>query len=136
MRALPVCALALAVSGTASAQHARYPHAITLPDAPPPSAPLVAQPAAATAAKPTIDADAVLTLGVLAGPIRGEQEQILIQLIEQTADSEVEEKSDYYFRLGSLYAAQQRFFRLKGDANRSKTYLLKAVKTFKGLTDN
>lgn len=138
MRTGPVCALALglAVSGTAAAQHARYPHAITLPDAPPPSAPLTAQPAAAPAAKPTIDADSILSLGVLAGPIRAEQEQILVQLIEQTADSDVEEKSDYYFRLGSLYAAQQRFFRLKGDANKSKMYLLKAVKVYKALTDN
>src|SRR6185436_7901243 len=72
-----------------------------------------------------------------------------------------EEKSDYYFRLGELYAKQQRLFRLKSaeaaiqvdrvktpgekakwqntqkDAeNKAKTYLLKAVKTYKGLTDN
>ena len=40
--------------------------------------------------------------------IRNEQEQILVELIDQTPDTEVEEKSDYYFRLGELYAKQQR----------------------------
>jgi hypothetical protein len=33
----------------------------------------------------------------------GEQEQILAELIQNTPDAEVEEKSDYYFRLGELY---------------------------------
>ncbi|MDQ3340009.1 MAG: tetratricopeptide repeat protein [Myxococcota bacterium] len=111
--------------------------------------------------KPALTADAVLSIEGLVGNIRGEQEQILADLIQQTPDSEVEEKSDYYFRLGELYAKQQRYWRLKSvemtiaadnaknpqaktkaknesvaAANKAKDYLLKAVKTYKGLTDN
>ena len=111
--------------------------------------------------KPELTADAVLSIEGLVSNIRNEQEQILAQLIDQTPDTEVEEKSDYYFRLGELYAKQQRLFRLKAaelsiqvdkaktpqakaqaqaQANKAaetaKQYLLKAVKTYKGLTDN
>ena len=110
--------------------------------------------------KPELNADQVLSIEGLVGNIRGEQEQILVDLIAQTPDTEVEEKSDYYFRLGELYAKQQRFWRLKAAegqiaadkvkgpnkakaqadaaaaAEKAKTYLLKAVKTYKGLTDN
>jgi tetratricopeptide (TPR) repeat protein len=111
--------------------------------------------------KPELTADAVLSIEGLVSNIRNEQEQILAQLIDQTPDTEVEEKSDYYFRLGELYAKQQRLYRLKAaemsiqvdkaktpqakaqaqaQANKAaevaKQYLLKAVKTYKGLTDN
>ena len=111
--------------------------------------------------KPELTADAVLSIEGLVSNIRNEQEQILAQLIDQTPDTEVEEKSDYYFRLGELYAKQQRLFRLKAAelsiqvdkaktpqakaqaqaqatkaAETAKQYLLKAVKTYKGLTDN
>jgi tetratricopeptide (TPR) repeat protein len=111
--------------------------------------------------QPTLSADDVLSIEGLVGNIRGEQEQILTELIQNTPDSEVEEKSDYYFRLGELFAKQQRYYRLtsadlaiKADqqknaaqknklkqdstnaANKAKDYLLKAVKTYKGLTDN
>ncbi len=111
--------------------------------------------------QPTLSADDVLSIEGLVGNIRSEQEQILAELIQNTPDSEVEEKSDYYFRLGELYAKQQRFWRLKSAelaiaadnqktaaaknkakqdstnaANKAKDYLLKAVKTYKGLTDN
>jgi len=111
--------------------------------------------------KPELTADAVLSIEGLVSNIRNEQEAILAKLIDSTPDSEVEEKSDYYFRLGELYAKQQRLFRLKAaeasiqvdraktpgeKAKRqqeqkkaedtAKTYLLKAVKTYKGLTDN
>jgi TolA-binding protein len=111
--------------------------------------------------KPELSADQVLNVEGLVGNIRAEQEQILVDLITQTPDSEVDEKSDYYFRLGELYAKQQRFWRLKSAeaaiavdkernpgrkaqlqsaannaANQAKNYLLKAVKTYKGLTDN
>ena len=104
----------------------------------------------------------MLSIEGLVSNIRNEQEQILAQLIDQTPDTEVEEKSDYYFRLGELYAKQQRLWRLKsaelaiavdkaktpqqkaqapgrseqGGGARPRTYLLKAVKTYKGLTDN
>jgi tetratricopeptide (TPR) repeat protein len=111
--------------------------------------------------KPELSADAVLSIEGLVSNIRNEQEAILAKLIDSTPDSEVEEKSDYYFRLGELYAKQQRLFRLKSAeaaiaVDRAKTpqakqqaqrnakaaqdqakmYLLKAVKTYKGLTDN
>ena len=61
-----------------------------------------------------LTADQVLAVEGLVGAIRAEQEQILIDLITKTPDSEVEEKSDYYFRLGELYAKQQRYWRLEG----------------------
>jgi tetratricopeptide (TPR) repeat protein len=111
--------------------------------------------------QPELNADQVLSIEGLVGGIRGEQEQILVDLIKDTPDKEVEEKSDYYFRLGELYAKQQRFFRLNsvdnqikadqakkpGDkskfkaqaddgAKKAKDYLLKAVRTYKALTDN
>src|SRR5688500_3382165 len=111
--------------------------------------------------KPELSADAVLSIEGLVSNIRNEQEAILAKLIDSTPDSEIEEKSDYYFRLGELYAKQQRLFRLKAAEasirvdkaktpgekaklqseqkraeDTAKTYLLKAVKTYKGLTDN
>ncbi len=123
--------------------------------------PIEAKPKDKSEFKPELNADAILNVEGEVSNIRGEQEQILAQLIDQTPDTEVEEKSDYYFRLGELYAKQQRLFRLKSaeaaiqvdkaktpaakqqaqraaaDAqNKAKTYLLKAVKTYKGLTDN
>jgi tetratricopeptide (TPR) repeat protein len=110
---------------------------------------------------PELNADQVLSIEGLVTGIKGEQEQILIDLIKDTPDKEVDEKSDYYFRLGELYAKQQRFYRLtsvdnqiKADqakkpadkakfkataddnAKKAKDYLLKAVRTYKALTDN
>ncbi|MEO6776393.1 MAG: tetratricopeptide repeat protein [Kofleriaceae bacterium] len=123
--------------------------------------PIQAKPQDKSEFKPELTADAVLSIEGLVSNIRTEQEQILAQLIDQTPDSEVEEKSDYYFRLGELYAKQQRLYRLKAaemaiavdkartpqakaqaqaQSNKAaaiaKQYLLKAVKTYKGLTDN
>jgi tetratricopeptide (TPR) repeat protein len=111
--------------------------------------------------QPELTADQVLSIEGLVGDIRSEQEQILTDLISTTPDTEVNEKSDYYFRLGELFAKQQRYWRLKGteltiqsdqtknaqqknklkaDAgqaqNKAKEYLIKAVKTYKALTDN
>lgn len=111
--------------------------------------------------RPTLSADDVLSIEGLVGAIRGEQEQILTELIQNTPDSEVEEKADYYFRLGELYAKQQRYWRLKAvqlqidsdnaknpqqknklksdagvAANKAKNYLLTAVKTYNALTGN
>jgi tetratricopeptide (TPR) repeat protein len=123
--------------------------------------PIVAKTPDAKDQQPELSADQVLSIEGLVGDIRNEQEQILADLITNTPDSEVEEKSDYYFRLGELYAKQQRYWRLKGvemtiqsdqtrnaqqknklkndatvAAGKAKDYLLKAVKTYKGLTDN
>jgi len=123
--------------------------------------PIEAKPQGKSEFKPELNADAILNVEGEVSNIRAEQEQILAQLIDQTPDTEVEEKSDYYFRLGELYAKQQRLWRLKSaqaaidvdkaknpnakaqaqraanDAqSKAKSYLLKAVKTYKGLTDN
>lgn len=123
--------------------------------------PITTKPQEKSEFKPELTADAVLSIEGLVSNIRNEQEAILAKLIDSTPDSEVEEKSDYYFRLGELYAKQQRLFRLKaaeaainvdkaktpGDKAKrqqeqkkaedtAKSYLLKAVKTYKGLTDN
>jgi tetratricopeptide (TPR) repeat protein len=111
--------------------------------------------------KPELNADQVLSIEGLVSDIRTEQEGILVQLIGETPDTEVEEKSDLYFRLGELYAKQQRLFRLKSAesqiaidkakspqlkaaaqatakkaADTAKMYLLKAVKTYNALTSN
>ena len=110
---------------------------------------------------PGRNAEQVLDIEGLVGDIRSEPEKFLVDLIQQPPDTEVEEKSDYYFRLGELYAKQQRYWRLKsaeaaiavdkqktdsakkkaqeaadGASKKAKDYLLKAVKTYKGLTDN
>jgi hypothetical protein len=66
--------------------------------------PIQQKPQGASEFKPELTADSILNVEVAVGDIRAEQEQILVDLIQQTPDSEVEEKSDYYFRLGELYA--------------------------------
>jgi tetratricopeptide (TPR) repeat protein len=107
--------------------------------------------------KPELSADMVLSIEGLVGTIRAEQEQILADLIQSTPDRQVDEKSNYYFMLGELYAKQQRYWRLKSvelaiqadqnknqrtkqealaAAEKAKQYLLKAVKTYQALTDN
>ena len=113
------------------------------------------------APQPELNADQVLSIEGLVGEFRKEQEGILNDLIKQTPDSDAEEKSDYYFRLGELYAKEQRYWRLKAaerqiaadrikdkakkaEANaqateaqgEAKAKLLAAVKTYKDLTDN
>lgn len=91
--------------------------------------------AAAQPPRPTIDAESVLSLGRLTAKPRAEQEQILVALIADTPDSEVDEKSDYLFRLAELYSAQTRAFRDK-EPQKAKDTLIKAVKYWKLLADN
>ena len=111
--------------------------------------------------QPQLSADDVLSIEGLVGTIRAEQEQLLGELIRSTPDRNVDEKSDLYFRLGELYAKQQRYHRLKSVENqiaadntkiaaqktklkadaaagaaKAHDYLVMAVKTYKGLTDN
>jgi tetratricopeptide (TPR) repeat protein len=150
MARLSVCAAVLVgLTGPAAGQHARHPRQQPPPPSAVPSERLVPPPKPTTPAptKPTIDADAVLSIESLRGTPRTEQEQILIDLIQNTPDSEVEEKTDYYFRLGELYTKQQRLYRIKAAqlkapaeaakaAEQAKAYLLKAVRTYKALTDN
>jgi tetratricopeptide (TPR) repeat protein len=157
MRRITCLLAVLATSGTAAAQHARYAREQPGPTENELSARVKPPPpiTATSSGKPALDMEAVLSIESLRTPVRAEQEQILAQLIANTPDTEVEEKSDYYFRLGELYAKQQRFFRIKAmeltaqpqqtpalqqqaraASDSAKTYLLKAVKVYKGLTDN
>jgi tetratricopeptide (TPR) repeat protein len=123
--------------------------------------PIQQKPQGASEFKPELTADSILNVEVAVGDIRAEQEQILVDLIQQTPDSEVEEKSDYYFRLGELYAKQQRTWRLKSAEaqiavdkaktqqqktqlgalakkaqDQAKAYMVKAVKVYRDLTGN
>lgn len=157
---LAILGAVLATSTVASAQKAKYTRSqdvkinVKLSDR---VKPIQAKPQDAKDQKPEITSDQVLSIEGLVGNIRSEQEKILADLIQTTPDREVDEKSDYYFRLGELYAKQQRFWRIKSvelqiqadntknakarqesaaAAQRAKDYLLKAVKTYKALTDN
>ncbi len=88
--------------------------------------------------KPTIGVEAVLG-SPPRGVAREETERLLVELIADTPDSAVEEKSDLYFRLAEVYAQQHQRWRLEaGPAapGKAKDYLLKAVKTYRALTDN
>jgi TolA-binding protein len=61
----------------------------------------------AVIARPELDAVAAgASDSMLGGPVRIEQEQILLELIKHTPTTEIEELSDYRFRLGELYAKQ------------------------------
>jgi len=162
MRRLPVCALLLVVTGQIAVAGPRYPRtqppvaAVTLSDRVKPVA--AGAPAAVATPKPSVELAVVFAAGSPPVAARAEQEQILAQLIANTPDSEVEEKTDFYFRLAMLYANETRHWyakaaerataaaanpadtRSRTEANQSldkaKQNLLKAVKTFKGLTDN
>ncbi|HEX2687336.1 MAG TPA: hypothetical protein VHN14_12005, partial [Kofleriaceae bacterium] len=104
-----------------------------------------------------LSADQVLAVEGLVGDLRAEQEQILVKLISDTPDRNVDEKSDYYFRLGELYAKQQRYWRLRGAElaiqadqtknaktraegqaaiDKAKQYMVKTIKTYQALTTN
>ncbi len=110
---------------------------------------------------PELTADQVLGVEVAVSDIRNEEEAVLIEMIQNTPDTDVEEKSDKLFMLGELYAKQQRTWRLKSseaaiNVDKAKDpgqkakfqnsqkqaeksahdYMIKAVKVYKGLTDN
>ncbi len=161
MRRLPLCVLVLALGsppvGAQGHRPVAPPEAMVAPtpryqrtQSPPAPVQLSARvkpsvlPAAGPAAtpanpRPSVDVAKVLELES-AVSWRPEQEQILVQLILNTPDSEIEEKTDYHFRLATLYANGQRFWMAKASdpkaADTAKTFLLKAVKAFKALTDN
>jgi hypothetical protein len=69
------------------------------------------QPVKTDAHKP-VDAGDALVLLEHADPIRKEQEQLLLDLIRDTPDTDPD-KPDYMFRLAEQYAMQQRMWRLK-----------------------
>jgi tetratricopeptide (TPR) repeat protein len=111
---------------------------------------------------PSAKASELLEIQGLLGDIHDEQIAILRgDLIKNTPDSNADEKADYYFRLGEIYAKLQRFHRLKAieielaiasepDARRkatlrtamadhqqrAKAALIGAVQTYQVLTDN
>ena len=112
-------------------------------------------------AAPEITSDQVLSVEGKVGDLRSEQAALIGDLIEDTPDSEVEEKADLYFRLAELHAGSQRYWRLisldaqikadtaknagdkskfkkKADdgAKKSKAALIEAVKVYKALADN
>jgi cellulose synthase operon protein C len=146
--------LVLALAASAEAAPTTVKVTISRPDG---GKPAPTAPATAPVARPELAADQVLWVDELGGPIRAEQELVLADLIANTPDSEVDEKSQYYFMLGELYARQHRLWRqksgelaaraaetkdakVKGEATaaaeKTKQYMLKAVKTYKGLTSN
>jgi TolA-binding protein len=101
-------------------------------------------------ARPEVDADVALSLEGLRSTFRDEQEQILLDLIKHTPDRDADDKANYYFMLGELYAKQHRFFRLKGQelemagakdraaqmTDKAYRKLVAAVTTYKELADN
>src|ERR1044071_10157133 len=100
---IPLAILGVLLSaGTAGAQKAKYSRQqdikidAKLSDRSRPKDPK--DPKEQSQADQPLTADQVLAVEGLVGAIRAEQEQILIDLITKTPDSEVEEKSDYYFR--------------------------------------
>ncbi len=64
-------------------------------------------------ALPELSADEILEVEGAVGEIRAEQTELLNALIDDTPDSDVDEKADLYFRLAQLYSQQQRYWRLK-----------------------
>ena len=69
-------------------------------------------PTSAPAAKPT--ADGIMLAEERTEPLRKEQEQMLLELIRDTPDTDPD-KPDYFFRLAEHYAQQLRLWRLKAN---------------------
>lgn len=59
-------------------------------------------------------ADDLLAAEVLLGEIHVEEAGLFRDLIKRTPDDNVDEKAEYYLRLGEIYAKTQRLHRLKG----------------------
>ena len=108
----------------------------------------LATPQAPPAAKPATP-DSIMDAQLASVPFREEQVELLKKLIASAPDSDPE-KADYYFRLGELYASQQRVYRLqavkaelagrtadaKAAAAKAHDFMVGAVTTYKALTDN
>jgi len=110
---------------------------------------------------PTATAAEILEIQGLLGTIHNDQIDLLKNdLIKNTPDANVDEKADYYFRLGEIYAKLHRFHRLKGveteialgkalpkqkaaltatmvgHQRQAKDALVEAIRTYQLLTDN
>lgn len=151
-----------ALAGSASAEETKYKRNSTvkvdvkLSDRVRPSAPKDD----GKAKGPTVTADEMLSTQGAVGNIRKEQIQLLEELIEDTSDSDANEKADLYFRLAEMHAQLARYHRLTGleaqikadgakgadkskfqqvakdNASKSEASLRNAVVTYKKLTDN
>ena len=64
------------------------------------------------ATTPGVNADDILAIEDKAEPLRAEQQAILIQLVNDTPDTDPD-KPDYLFRLAEQYALQLRHWRLR-----------------------
>jgi len=64
------------------------------------------------ATTPAVHADDILDIEDQAAPLRAEQQAILIQLVDDTPDTDPD-KPDYLFRLAEQYALQLRHWRLR-----------------------
>ena len=84
-----------------------------VPRLPPRTAPA---PPAAPIAAPMLDVDTVLSIDELRKPPRAQDEEVLVQLIANTPDTEVEEKSDFYFRLGTFYTQEVRAWHVRAQS--------------------
>src|SRR5882762_10074871 len=62
--------------------------------------------------KPALTGAQALEVEGLKGVYQAQQEQLLIDLIKDTADTDPD-KPKYLFMLGELYAKQQRYYRLR-----------------------
>ena len=160
MTVLAAATMLFASSGGALAQKARYHRDQDVTIDVHPSDKVKAMVPKVKAREP-ITASVALAIEDDVSTVRTEQEAILARLIVDTPDADADEKANYYFMLGELYAKQQRLFRLKAAegaiaadkiknpqqktkaqadashaAETAKQYLLKAVRTYKDLTDN
>lgn len=100
--------------------------------------------------KPAMTADLALSIEGLKGKFQEEQEQILKKLIDDTPDADADEKANYMFMLGELFAKQHRYWRLKAielemagkkkeaeaAAKTAREKMVGAVSTYKDMTGN
>ena len=162
-RASIVLGLIIALGSTASAQKPKYTRSQTVKvkvNLSERTRPLVAKDQKKQAL-PQLSADEILQVEGKVGEIREDQIQLLKVLIEETPDSDVDEKADLHFRVAEAYAQQQRYWRLKTTefaiaadtakdkgkkqqaarardqaAKKAKTSLINAINAYKALATN
>jgi tetratricopeptide (TPR) repeat protein len=112
------------------------------------SKPRAAKPA--DAKEPAVRASDVLGIEIAKSTYRSGMADVLMQIIDNTPDTMVNDKADAYFRLAELYALEHRANRLAGveqsiKGNKAKadelaasarSFLVKAVTAYRALTDN
>ncbi|MDX2090752.1 MAG: tetratricopeptide repeat protein [Kofleriaceae bacterium] len=102
------------------------------------------------AKEPAVRAPDILGVELGKSTYRAGMADVLIQIIDNTPDTNVNDKADAYFRLAELYALEHRAHRLssveqsiKGNkakadelAATARSYLIKSVTAYRALTDN